>query len=75
MFSAFAFLLVIRPLEVETIVMPSPLSTLGRSSAPAYWRKPGEDILPILVIAGCLVSLSYFRAIFIVAEGTSPSNL
>ena len=61
-----AFLLVITPLEVETIAIPSPFNTLGISFAPTYLRKPGVLILWIFLITYSFVSLSYFKAILMV---------
>src|SRR5690606_282604 len=34
---------VMMPLEVEMMAMPRPLSTLGRSSLPRYWRRPERE--------------------------------
>ena len=42
-FAAFACLSVMIPLEVETIAVPSPPSTLGMFAAPAYVRSPGLE--------------------------------
>ena len=64
-FSCLAFLSVITPFEVEIIATPTPFSTLGSSSEPLYCLKPGLEALWMLLIAGLLVCLSYYKAILI----------
>jgi hypothetical protein len=49
---ARASLSVMRPFEVDTMATPKPLSTRGNSSAPEYFRKPGELMRVIFVMAG-----------------------
>jgi len=50
-----ACLEVITPLEVETIAIPKPFKTRGKSSTPTYLRKPGVEIRSIFLITDSLV--------------------
>ena len=52
-FFALASLSVINPSDVDTIAIPSPLRTLGISSALAYTRNPG-----LLILLRPLITLS-----------------
>ena len=54
-----ATLSVTTPVEVDTIAIPSPFNTLGSSSALAYTRKPGFEILLIPLIT--LSPFEYLR--------------
>ena len=57
-----ATLSVTTPVEVDTIAIPSPFNTLGSSSALAYTRKPGFEILLIPLIT--LSPFEYFKSKF-----------
>ena len=51
----FAFLPVIRPLEVDTIAVPNPFNTLGKPTESEYFLKPGLLILSSFLITGSFV--------------------
>ena len=65
----------ISPLEVDNIATPRPFRTLGSSSTPLYFLKPGVDTLSILVIAGNLFVALYLSAILMLPCLLSSSNL
>ena len=65
--SFLASLPVINPLDVETIAIPKPLSTVGTSSAFAYTRNPGFEILFKPVITRSFFS-PYFKVNTIIFE-------
>ena len=61
------------PLEVDTIAIPKPFKTRGKSPELLYFLSPGVLTLLIFLIAGILVIELYFKAKPSACEDVSTS--
>ena len=71
--SCLACLSVMIPWFVDTIAIPSPPSTFGISSLPAYTRKPGLEIFLIPEMIFSFLSAPYFKVMRIVWNAPSST--